>query len=286
MNLFPKITRPYYIVSPSYEYRSSGVRSLHLLCHALNEAGYTAQLAAYGSPFFINHDLNTPVATIGELINPIVVYPDIIKGNPMNAKTVVRYLMAERGKYGGDTEFVETDQVWGALPSLADNVLRIPVSDPNIFWHKENLTYRRFDNGQTIPKKEIEYGILPRSGSCFYSCKYDLICKNELLPITDGMTRLQGSLGEIADILRKSERCYIYELTSAMTEAALCGCPVTLIRTPFFNTIDPTCMMGDVRWDDGEIVKKCSDFLPEYKLHIRNFEGQLKEFIRKTQEMT
>lgn len=265
INLFPKKTKPYYIVSPSYEYRSSGVMSLHLLCHALNEAGQVAQLAAIGSPFFINHNLNTPLAVAGEFIDPIVVYPDITKGNPLGAKRVVRYLMAERGKYGGDSEFPETDQVWGALPSLADNVLRIPVCDTNVFY------------------KSV--WSIERSGACFYSLKYDRVCGNELLPITDGMTRLEGSPQDIAAILRRSKACYIYELTSVMTEAALCGCPVVLIRTPFFNTIDPTCMMGDVRWDDGEIVKECHNYLPEYHRYIDNFESELQEFIRKTQEM-
>src|SRR5690349_1455840 len=153
INLFPKLPRPYYIVTPSYEYRSSGVRSLHLLCHALNQAGQIAYLKGIGDPFFVNHNLNTPMAGISEVIDPIVVYPDIIKGNPLMAKYVVRYLMAERGKYGGDTEFPETDQIWGGLPSLADIVLRIPVSDTSIFYPPYYSSERR--------------------GDCFYSMKYD-----------------------------------------------------------------------------------------------------------------
>lgn len=265
INLFPnKGNRPYYIVSPSYNNMSSGVRSLHLLCHALNESGMVARMAPVGETFYVNHNLNTPVcAAWDQFIDPIVIYPDIIKGNPLGAKHVVRYLMAERGKYGGDKEFPETDQVWGALPSLADNVLRIPVCDTNIFYDDNQL----------------------RKGTCFYSHKYDKILGYKLLPLTDGMTRLEGSLEELANILRRSERCYVYEMTSAMTEAALCGCPVTLIKTDFFNTIDSTSMMGDVMWDDGEVVKKCDDYLPEYMKEIENFEGQLKQFIEKTQDL-
>ena len=183
----------------------------------------------------------------------------------LGAKHVVRYLMAERGKYGGDIIFPDTDQVWANLPSIADNVLRIPVSDKSIFRPPVGLI---------------------RQGSCFYSYKYDKICGNKLLPLTDGMTRLEGSLEELADILRRSERCYIYEMTSAMTEAALCGCPVTLIRTEFFNSIDKDSMMGTVEWSDGEKVKTCEDYSIEYQKEIDNFEGQLKNFIDKTQAMT
>ena len=264
MMLFPKKTRPYYIATPSYEYRSSGVRTLHLLCHALNEAGYPAFLVGTNEPFHVNHNLNTPVVTpFNQCIDPIVVYPDIIKGNPLGIRSVVRYLLAEKGKFGGDTEFPETDQVWCALPSYGENVMRIPVSDTGIFY-KDNS---------------------PRSGACFYSMKYDRICGNTLLPITDGATRLEGTLEQLADILRRSAVCYVYELTSAMTEAALCGCPVVLVRTPFFNTIDPTCMMGDVKWDDGEIVKICPDYLPEYTEICHTWYGDLLNFIKLTQGM-
>ena len=267
MNLFPnKGKRPYYVASPSYNHMSSGIRSLHLLCHALNEAGMVARMIPYGAEtFYVNHNLNTPVAAAWDQFEgPIVVYPDSVKGNPLGAKRVVRYLMAPRGAYGGDSVFPETDQVWGNLPSIAENVLRIPVCDTNIFWGTPSL---------------------PRCGSCFYALKYDRIFGHKLLPLTDGMTRLEGSLEELAYILRCSERCYVYEMTSAMTEAALCGCPVTLIKTDFFNTIDPTAMMGDVMWDDGQIVKQCDDYLPEYLKEIESFEGQLKHFINKTQEM-
>lgn len=266
MTLFPKKTRPYYIVTPSYNHMSSGVRTLHLLCHALNEVGQVAQLVGIGSPFFINHNLNTPMAVSGEFIDPIVIYPDITKGNPLGAKHVVRYLLSERGKYGGDVEFPEKDQVWGALPSLADNVLRLPVSDTSIFYPPLN--------GEK------------RQGSCFYSHKYDRILGNKLLPITDNSVRLDGTLEQLADTLRKSEVCYVYELTSAMTEAALCGCPVVLIRTPFFNTIDPACMMGNVKWDDGEIVKECADYLPEYEKIVADFWPGMDKFIEKTQGMS
>lgn len=266
MNLFPKQTRPYYIVTPGYDHRSSGIRTLHLLCHALNESGQVAQLMGAmppGQPFYRHPNLNTPVAYSTEFADPIVVYPDTIRGNPLNAKRVVRYFMAERGAYFEDAPIGDKDMVWGGLEGIAENVLRIPCSDLSIFYN---------DNS-------------PRSGSCFYSLKYDRILKHPLLPITDGMTRLEGNLEQLADILRRSDRCYLYEVTNVMTEAALCGCPVTLIRTPFFNHIDKTCMMGDVEWSDGEVVNRCANYLPEYRNEIRDFWGYgLPNFIERTQK--
>ncbi len=268
MNLFPKERKPYFICAPSYTHMSSGVRTLHLLCHALNEAGEKAYLVpdrldGYATNPFLDTPLPLPQHQNFYGDNPIVVYPDVTRGNPLNAKRVVRLLLAPRGAYGGDSVFAEFDQIWGALPSIAENVLRLPVSDTNIFWGSKDL---------------------PRCGSCFYSHKYDRIHGNKL---PDGIvsTRLEGSLENLADILRQSEVCYLYELTSVITEAALCGCPVVLMRSPYFNTIDPSCMMGNVKWSDGEIVKECDDYLPEYMKYIADFDDQLQNFIEKTQEI-
>ena len=273
MNLFPKEIRPYYIYTPSYTAKSSGVRTLHLLCHALNESGYKAQLLMRmqgygGEKYFVNPNLNTPVAYTGEFENPIVIYPDIVTGNPMRAKSVVRYLLAPRGAYGGDKEFPETDQIWGALPSIAENVLRLPVCDTNVFYPPS-------------PSESILGNGILRMGECFYSHKYEMHGNKH----EDPGTRLEGTQEQIADILRRSSVCRLYEVSSIITEAGLCGCPVELMRTPYFNTIDPECMMGDVRWSDGEIVKKCDNYLPEYEKIVADFPRQLRNFIEKTQSL-
>lgn len=276
-NLFPRPPRglPYYIYAPSYTIISSGIRTLHLLCHALNEVGEIAYLSPIllnlGEGWASNPTLNTPATfTYPDFQNYygnnfIAVYPDIVQGNPLNAKYVVRYLLAPAGMYGGDATFPPTDNIWGALPSLAKKVLRLPVSNPDIFY---------------IPPP---YSV--RQGSCFYAHKYDKLHGNTLCDTTRNSVRLEGSLEQIADILRNSERCYLYELSSIITEAALCGCPVTLIRTPYFNTIDSSCMMGNVCWDNGETVKKCEYYLPEYDAILDNFWNQLEVFIEDTQRI-
>lgn len=273
MNLFPKEPAPYFITAPSYTFTSSGVRTLHLLCHALNESGQKAFIIPDDSDgYATNPYLNTPLIASSpqhqnfyskNYFNPIFVYHNLIRGNPLQGGRVVRYLLAPAGAYNGETKFGAKDQIWGALPSIAENVLRLPVSDTSIFYNDHR----------------------PRLGSCFYSHKYDTITGNALLPITRGSKRLSGSLYDLAEILRSSEVCYIYEVSSIMTEAALCGCPVVLVRTPQFEAIDSDCMMGDVTWDNGEIVKVCHGYLPEYQEIVRSFDANLVEFIKKTQEM-
>lgn len=282
MNLFPKSQIPYLIWAPPYTHTSSGVMTLHMLCHALNESGQKAYIVPSSyTGFILNPVFNTPLLSIqhqnfyGD--NFIAVYSDVVKGNPFNAKYVVRMLLAPRGVYGGDAVFPETDQIWGALPSLADNVLRLPVTDPKIFYSYNEFvrTYKKLAKGTILESPE---------SSCFYSRKYEIQGKQSLLDITANSTRLIGTPEQLAEILRKSTVCYLYELTNTITEAALCGCPVTLVRTPYFNTIDPKCMMGNVKWSDGEIVKECGNYLPEYQKFIDNFPNQLANFIIRTQK--
>lgn len=296
LNLFPLQRKPYIIWSPGYNYWSSGVRALHLLCHALNvherRTNHYPSFKAFlwpesGQGFAVHPGLETPILSMhpeyqnyyqSNGINPIVIYPEKIRDNPLQAKKVVRWLLAPPGLYGGPTEFPGED-IWSYLPGIArnmgsDKVLRIPVSDTSIFYPPEQ-----------------RYG--GRAGACFYAHKYDKIHGKELLPITDGMTRIEGKPEVVADLLRKSNACYTYENSQIIQEAQLCGCPVVLIRTEYFNQFPESAghIAHGIRWHDelGYITKDGPDWIPAVqhlyeKLHWE-FEGQLERFIKKTQEL-
>ena len=251
-------SHPYYIYAPRWTPNSSGARALHLLCHALNEQGHKAFLVP-SEPGFVAHPcLNTPLAFAhidswpvfnSAGIDYVAIYPDITQGNPLGAKRIVRWLLAPRGDYGGDATFAPTDKVYGYTQDLADKVLCLPTFDTSVF----------YDSGAE------------RSGDCFYAHKYDKIFKNKLLPETEGMTRCEGTPEAIADILRRSNTCYIYERTEMQVNALLCGCKIAPVVTPFFN---------------GEFVK---EFIRDGQLTDpsgwwQDFEDQLNRFIQDTQQ--
>lgn len=279
MKLFPKIQTPYYIWSPPYTHESSGVRILHLLCHALNESGQRAYLLQMPD-MAVNPHLNTPIISTEQYnfyrnckIDPIVVYPDVVQGNPMGARKVVRYLLADAGKYGGDKEFPKENKIYGYTTSIARNagsdfVLCLPCFDTNIF----NIT--KFD---------------VREGSCFYSHKYDILHGNKLLNITRDSTRLVGTPEQIAEILRKSEVCYVYEVSEVAINAELCGCPVVFVRTDYFNSIpkDWDYVYYSQRWSDDESIEIPFDIARAQRTQLLEkhltFERQLKSFIQETQ---
>lgn len=277
--MIPKQTSPYYIYAPCYTDKSSGVRALHLLAHSLNERGQKAFILPL-SGHTVNPYLNTPFLTGGvenyykdSGIEPILVYPDIVQGNPHRSKKVVRYLLAPPGEFGGQSSFGRIDKVYSFSKWTADQVgnssiLRVPVVDTNIFHSPADGSLR--------------------SGSCFYSHKYDKIHGNALLDITAGAARLEGSLNDIACILRQSEVCYLYEISEVMVEAQLCGCPVVFVRTPYFNETkwSEGCPMQGVRWNDEERTLYqywASDVAAQYNEEEGQFQKQLSAFIEDTQ---
>ena len=258
LNLIPDAGRvPYFIFAPAWTHKSSGVRALHMLCHALNERGQKAYLfpsaAAVRHPF-----LNTPFAM--DVMNDfeafkdsgiahIVVYPDIVKGNPLGAKKVVRWLLAPAGAYGGDIMFLPSDKVYGYTKDIAEPVLCLPTFDYKVFYPP--------------------YSHSPRNGAVFYSHKYDKIFGNKLLPLTENAARLEGLPKDIANMLRAAEVCYLYERSEIFVLASMCGCRVETIKTDFWDGVMPEELQPENLPGIGE-----------------RFEVQLSEFIQDTQRWT
>ena len=259
MRLFYPPRYTYFIWTPSWTHKSSGVRALHLLCHALNESGEKAYVFPSEMEFCCNPALNTPMAqdVVADWravpksgLDYVVVYPDIVRGNPLGAKHVVRYLLAPAGKHGGDKEFPKTDKVYGYIRDLAEKVLNIPTFDYYIFHDRMNLA--------------------TRAGSLYYAHKY-LMHGNKLLPVSEGAKELKGEPREVAGLLRSAERLYVYERTEATVLAEMCGCEVVPVATEYWDGVPPE-----------EYDTKASE--PGGLATMPSFESQLREFIRDTQQ--
>lgn len=255
---------PYLIYAPGYTFKSSGVKALHLLCHHLNELNHKAFLVPDNPQGFgANPYLNTPLISphhhnflVQNNINPVVIYPDVVRGNPLQAKRVVRYLLADAGKYGGDANFPSDDKVWCYRSEIADRqntnkIMTIPVWDPKIFYPP--------------PKDKIRHGI------CYYSHKYDRIHGNKLPDYVNQYTRLEGDPEKISSLLRASEKCLVFEPTEVHILANLCGCPVEEVITPYFSGMGN---QPDI-FRNGKVIP-----LEEM---MRKFKYQLTMFIEDTQ---
>lgn len=117
LNLSPK----YIIATPGYNGESGGIMSLHQLCHLLNEISEAyvfpmprgtvvnhlnlanidyiiQQEKSFAQNFRISPDLNTPVFK-GEisLDRSVVIYPEIVFGNPFKFKNIARWILYHSG---------------------------------------------------------------------------------------------------------------------------------------------------------------------------------------------
>jgi hypothetical protein len=289
MNLFATPGSPFYIVSPPFTEKSAGVKVLHMLCHALNVTGQRAYMITMNTPpqggetycsQFVAPALTPEAkhhyATQG--IDPIVVYPDIVSGNPLDAKRVVRWLLAPAGAYGGDKAFPATDNVWSYSTRIAraagsPNVLTCPASDPAVF----------------VPLAGVD-----RQGTCFYSHKHRLL-GGRLTDDVSHSTEITRQMprAEVISLLQRSERFYTYEDTFLIMEAVLCGCPAVLLPSENFkesHTLEDFGTNG-VAWgnDPLEVERAHATVALGRELYfgvIGTFGTQLDRFIHQTQRMS
>ncbi|MBV9955967.1 MAG: hypothetical protein JOZ70_12045 [Pseudolabrys sp.] len=284
---------PYYIVAPNYLRTSAGIRALHLLCHALNCLGEDAYVLI--SPMvwgraLTDPSLDTPVAD-GRLFakhrrqgrTPITIYPETIRGNPLQAPLVVRYVCNYPGLLGGDKTYPASEIVFGYSRRLAeaaghrDNVLFLPASDPTIF--------------HPAPPGA------PRSGTCFYGAKYSVHHGGKFFPVTRDSIEITRDLpdsqtpSEIADLFRRSELFYCYENTALAIEAAMCGCPAVFLPNEHLTEIiaSDELTSDGFAWgtDPAEIERAkqtVKNIFPNYEAAVQRFWVDLARMVERTQQ--
>lgn len=126
--------RKFLIFAPAYDPNVGGVVALHKLCSLLNELGAQAWVLRLFNNHLISRvnilepalkvlkscvkELMFPYALSGQLLTPvleqrpkifddgwIVVYPEIVLGNPLQARNVVRWMLHRPGYHTGATLF-------------------------------------------------------------------------------------------------------------------------------------------------------------------------------------
>jgi hypothetical protein len=218
------------IYAPDYTTLSSGIRCLHLLCHRLNQRGFSAAI----TPRIRNPHLETPrisqrkiQSAPGILDLSIVIYPEVVKGNPLEARNVVRYLLNKPGffgvgalqDYGPADYFIHFAEEF--RPSgLKSRPLRLPLVDTNIF------------------KPPLTEGV--RRGFLLYSARYtpnrasfpDWI--DDITVISSGHPR---SPAELAELYGSKRALIIGERSAAAAEALHCHCPIIMLPHDDFDHV-------------------------------------------------
>jgi hypothetical protein len=283
---------PYYVVVPPYIRTSAGIRAMHLLVHWLNQLGYQAYIhltngLPASSTYGANPDLLTPVLTQDQIFRhyrdgrtPIVLCSETHPGTLFRAPFTVRWYGHNPGALAPDPAAAR-DLKFGYTARIAeaigepDNVLCLPVVNVDVF-HPE-------------PRRV-------RKGSCFYAAKYKEVHRAKVFGLPPGCIEItrdrpdSQTPAQIAELFRSCEYFYCFEESALMLEAALCECPVILMKNPFF--LEPFGVK-DFGWDGfawcdepSEVarakatVHKVAD---NYGATLGHFFTQLERFITLTQ---
>lgn len=222
--MYARPEHPYYIMAPDYRETSSGIVSLHYLCHLLNLNGREAYILG-GK--VVNPELKTPLLDdeaserhrlAGRV--PIAVYPEVTVGNPFHCSVVARFLLNFEGFISGrGMEAAPSDLCFYSGKLIAQDhgrpegdLLCLPTIDVDLFCAGEPVDRRegRYLYQNRHPLDAIDYSILPE----------DI----RLLSMANALT-----LSELAQLLRRAEVMYTHEWSMTCVIAVLCGCPVIFI---------------------------------------------------------
>lgn len=217
----------YIVNAPSFSKDSGGTIFLHELVHVLNGLGEDASLwpmpliykQGWRSrikqffrprPFRCDPTLNTPVAKKSDLgEGTVVIYPEIVPGNPLRAKNVVRWLLYTPGLLH-PYEFTE-DEMFFRVFEKAD-MPELTGGAPDLFLWKINRDYRN----ESRPD---------RKGVCYMVRKGG---HKPRIPETETADAIQiDGLGhaEINDIFNRCETFYSYDEATMYSQfATICGC--------------------------------------------------------------
>lgn len=252
-------------MTPNFDITSGGIRVMWGLYGALLAKGQIV----YVNAKFENNDF-------------IAVYPEIVQGNPLGAKHVVRYILNKPGVMSsggrvGPTEFDASDKLYyfSRLFGEAkndDGYMFLPILNLHLFkdQHKERTQKAVFFG------KGLEYANL------FAEPKHP----SSAIVIDRSFAQNQQAL---ADLLNECEVLYCYDPVTAMTELArLCGCRIVMINPIYtkeqFKAYEPG--MNGISWDkDEEIPLDVKGFTKHYKDLSVEFARKLDFFIEDTQKL-
>ena len=204
--------KKYLLYTPKYDENVGGVIAMHKLCHLLNLAGQKAFLWKYeeDNTFLINSSFITPTLYTEDLDKFIVVYMEIIAGNPLNAPNVIRWFLNKPGFFTEEIKYGKNELYFYFQKVFNDIEINTDVDNQLYVTHFMDDQY-----------KQINFA--KRRGSCYIVRKgkdrkivHDLL---ESIQI-DGLSHK-----EIAAIFNEREYFYSYDLYTAYTFfAIMCGC--------------------------------------------------------------
>ncbi|MEM9044613.1 MAG: hypothetical protein AAGC81_07940 [Pseudomonadota bacterium] len=285
--------RPKYVIyAPSYDEDNGGAIFLHLLAETLIDLGEDAVLYQMEPIYELGRLLKlwnavipprfdrlpgarAKVVTRKELTpDSIVVYPEIVPGNPLGLRNIARWLMYKPGV------------LHAYLPTENELTFSVgPFSDeparkgelPRLFLWRVNPAY-------------VNRGREDRSGSCYLMRKGE--ARQALHDLSDSVQIDGMSHSEIAEVFNAKEFFYSYDEATMYSQfAALCGCTSIVVPDLFesekdYFTSRPIAQYGIAFGETGIPHARATMHLVRDQLRKMEEEGRetVVNFVRLTKE--
>ena len=212
------------VVAPDYLPTSGGSVALHKLCHNLVEIGESAVLlTGRTNPEFRGKRIGIAEYEALDKEHTVVIYPEIVIGNPLGAKHVVRWLLNSPGVCGGDGIFAPTDFVY----RFSDYFEAPGGRHIDGLLSAYHIDVRKFQD-QGRPREGVCYLVRKGAGTPLIHHPPDA------LQIDDYAKR--GGDDYLIEVFNRHQLFISYDpATFIFVQAALCGCDSVVIpdgRTP------------------------------------------------------
>lgn len=253
--------RDFIVVAPIYTRNSNGIKTMHKICHSINQNGGKArmlfldsndpncQVASFRDASWTNPDWNTPPLQESErhlIETSCVIYPEVIYGNPLQSQRVVRFFGNREGYCNG--RMIN----FGANDFLAAHSTPIRKDAHYILFNSDiNLAFH--DRG-AMPAKD-------RKLSATYFGKGYLYGEVGRIEDTVIISRdWPPSQEDLGELLRKTGLFYTWDSwTSTNVEAVLCG------AVPFFMSYGP--------WSPEDVDSSEIGRIPRLDMHNPQFDA-------------
>lgn len=210
----------YIIYAPSYDEKSGGCIALHTLCDTLNQIGEAAYIWPMGSDkskvsaFKTNKGFKTKMRWRYKLDDYIVVYPEVVEGNPLNSKNVVRWLLNKPGCFTGVVDYGKDDYFFFYEKIFNDEKYNTDMTNKLKIFHINNVyKNKNYKN---------------RNGTCYLLKKGK--DKKIAHDLTDSILIDDLNHNSISDIFNKCTTFISYDLYTMYSQyAAICGCTSVVI---------------------------------------------------------
>lgn len=273
--------KPFIIYTYDYDPGIGGIKVMHKLCDLLNKAGYPSYLMPIyiNDTFYVSDDYDTPLVTneiLADIDNAIVIYPEGIKYNPLNAKNVIRWILGPANEADYST-YSKTDVIYWYMDyyyveSLGQRENQLMISELHTDIFKNNHLDRN-GNCYAIRKGSPEKLVHPADS---YEIKY----------------HDAGDLVKISNIFNTTEKFYCYDnYTFLSVQAAMCGCISIVIPD---NTKTKEDWLSGSRFNQYGIaygeddIPRAIETLPllykEIKITEQNMINQVNQFINHCNE--